>query len=134
MINDHRQWLYHKGKGGRIFEEGEEIPEGWYDSPAFDDPRTRPMWDVQKFPETKIVSNGPPPVGATDKNPAGTSYIGGYDKSPGRIYTKTKYPSQMNKTELLEFGKHLGITLDEAMAVRELRQAINDAVKNHEGD
>ena len=30
MINDHRQWLY-KNKKGRIFEAGEEIPEGWVD-------------------------------------------------------------------------------------------------------
>lgn len=32
MINDHRQWLY-KGEKGRIFELGEEIPNGWYDVP-----------------------------------------------------------------------------------------------------
>jgi hypothetical protein len=32
MKNDHRQWLY-KGSDGRIFEKGEDIPEGYFDSP-----------------------------------------------------------------------------------------------------
>lgn len=35
MKNDHRQWLYSKEcPEGRIFEEGEEVPEGFFDTPA----------------------------------------------------------------------------------------------------
>ena len=35
MINKHRQWLYSKDcPKGRIFEEGEDVPEGYVDSPA----------------------------------------------------------------------------------------------------
>jgi len=33
ILNDHRQWLYHRDGEGRIFEEGEPITEGWYDNP-----------------------------------------------------------------------------------------------------
>lgn len=42
MINDHDQWLYHKEKKPRLFLAGEEITEGWYDSPMFE--TAVPMW------------------------------------------------------------------------------------------
>jgi hypothetical protein len=31
--NPHRQWLYHKSETARIFEAGETVEEGWFDSP-----------------------------------------------------------------------------------------------------
>ena len=31
---DHRQWFYHPELGGEIFEIGDIVPDGWYDSPA----------------------------------------------------------------------------------------------------
>ena len=45
MINDHRRFLYQKGvESGRIFECGEEIPDGWTDLPDSDE------WDNMPGP------------------------------------------------------------------------------------
>jgi hypothetical protein len=47
LLNDHRQWLY-KGKDGRIFEKGEEIPEGYFDSPWADKWDNKPVQPKMK--------------------------------------------------------------------------------------
>lgn len=51
MINDHRQWLYKNG-AGKIFEVGDEIPEGYTDLKDSDE------WDnlpISKASGTQIV-------------------------------------------------------------------------------
>jgi hypothetical protein len=104
-FNDSRRWMYHKTEPARIFEKGEEIPVGWYDSPAFDDPRTRKMWD------------GPDEDDVADV-----------------IETPKKYPSQMNKEELAAFGKGIGIEFNEDMTKKEMLSQINAAIEaNKEG-
>jgi hypothetical protein len=82
MINSHRRFAYHKTEEPRIFEKGEDIPTGWYDSPALDDPRTK--------------------------------HLGG-EVSKNQVYEpqkEKKYPSQMNKEELVELGNDLGADVD----------------------
>lgn len=116
MINDHRQWLYHKTEQPRIFEAGEQIPIGWYDSPDFNGQKTRQMWNGQLVTEKKDLA--PNEV----------------EEKKEKVTEKPKYPSQMNKTELTDLGADLGISFDESMTARQMRQAINEAVKNHEGD
>lgn len=104
MINDHRQWLY-KGKEGRIFEKGEEIPEGYFDAPnatEWDNPPDQPvMKNVAVWEEPTLSS----------------------DDAPEYVEPK-KYPSQMNKDELIEHGRSLGLSFDEGMTNREMREAI----------
>lgn len=53
MKNDQRQWLYKKDEEARIFEEGEEITEGWYDSP--DPNHAEPMWGDDEIDDTPDV-------------------------------------------------------------------------------
>ncbi len=107
-INDSRRWMYHKTEPARIFDEGEEITVGWYDSPAFDDPRTRKMWDV---PDEDDVAD------VIEKEPEAK-----------------KYPSQMNKEELAVFGKDIGLELSEDMTKKEMLAAVNDFIEaNKEG-
>lgn len=42
MNSRYRQWLYHKEQEPKIFEAGEFIPEGWFDSPDFE--KAAAMW------------------------------------------------------------------------------------------
>jgi len=101
--------MYSKTEEARIFEKGAAIPIGWYDSPAFDDPRTRKMWEA--------LDDG-----------AGT------EKSEPVKPKAKKYPSQMNQSELIDFGKGIGLELNEAMTVKEMRLKINEFIEsNKEG-
>lgn len=61
------------------------------------------------------------PVGWTDKRNSDE-----WDAPPVKpMVKKVKYPSQMNKTELIEFGEGIDIELDEAMTKSEMLDAIN---------
>jgi len=102
--NDNRRWMYSKTEGAKIFEKGAEIPAGWYDSPAFDDPRTRKMWEAL---DDGVVPGKADPVKPKSK----------------------KYPSQMNQDELIDFGKGIGLELNEAMTVKEMRLKINEFIE-----
>ena len=42
ILNGCKQFLYHKTEAARIFEEGEPITDGWYDSPDFENATA--MW------------------------------------------------------------------------------------------
>lgn len=53
MINDHRQWLYKKDEEARLFEAGEKIPYGWYDSP--DPIHAHEMWGDDELDEVPDV-------------------------------------------------------------------------------
>jgi len=102
--NDNRRWMYSKTEAARIFEKGAVIPEGWYDSPAFEDPRTRRMWEA--------LDDG-----------AGTAKV-----EPVKPKAK-KYPSTMNSAELIGFGRANGLEFDEGMTVKEMRSKINELVE-----
>lgn len=97
MINKHKQWLYSKEHGGKIFEVGVEINGEWYDSPDFDSPKTVMVGDVEAT-ELKEVT--------------------------------TKYPSQMNKDELLEKAALLGVEIPEDATRKDMIKAITDYVKS----
>ena len=99
MINDHRQFLYKDGEA-RIFEVGEEITEGWVDSPNPDN-----VTKVESVVEVAEV------IEKIEPEPQ-------------------KYPSQMNKAELVDFGKELGLDLDMEMSKRVMRMKINGAMKD----
>lgn len=50
LINDHRQFLYNGGVDtGRIFERGEEIPDGWYDAPNATEWDNKPVQPEMKM-------------------------------------------------------------------------------------
>lgn len=75
LLNDHRQWLYHKTEEARIFEEGETIGKGWYDSPDFESANS--MWS------TEPVSDDAPETLAEDGQPEPEMYCAECDK----VYT-----------------------------------------------
>jgi hypothetical protein len=58
----------------------------------------------------------------------------GYEK-PEPKPKKIKYPSQMNKDELIEFGSDLGIEFKQNASNKDMRDAINSKMKeDHEND
>ena len=59
LINDHKQWLY-KGdsKTGKIFEAGDEIPDGWVDRPNSDTWDNKPV-QPEQFQEDIMKMNKP---------------------------------------------------------------------------
>lgn len=112
MINDHRRFLYQDGiETGRIFEEGEEIPEGWTDLPDSDGWDNPPEGYVPSDVETVTVDD----IDLENKY-----------REP------EKYPSQMNKTELVDFGLSLGLDLDMSMGKRDMLDQINLAMMTEE--
>ena len=114
MINDHRRFLYQDGvETGRIFEVGENIPKGWTDLPDSDEWDNPPAKPANENIEVDIEQN---PV--IDKKE---------DEPP-------KYPSQMNKEQLIEFasGDPLNITLNMSMTREFMLDKINKAMRSSE--
>lgn len=108
MINDHRRFLYQDGvETGRIFEKGEEIPEGWTDLPDSGEWDNPPEGYVPSEVETVTVDD----INRENKD-----------------RETEKYPSQMNKTELVDFGTSLGLDLDMSMGKRDMLDQINLAM------
>lgn len=109
MKNDHRQFLYNGGtETARLFMPDEEIPEGWFDRPNAIEWHRRP-----EHPENQVDQ-------VVVQEPK----------------QKLKYPSQMNKNELIEFGTDLGLSFDDGMSKREMLSAVNEKIKgdDHEDD
>lgn len=116
MINTHRRWLYHKEHEARIFDAGEEIKGEWYDSPAFDDERTKMVGYLAHRGPTILDPIKIP-------NAVGEPEVKRLDK---------KYPSQMNKPELIKFGSTIGLDFNEAMTKREMVSAIHSTMRESE--
>jgi len=107
--NDNRRWMYSKTEAAKIFEKGEVITKGWYDSPAFDDPRTSKMWEA--------LDDGT-----------------GTEKAEPVKPKAKKYPSTMNSAELIDFGKGIGLEFTDSMTVKDMRLKINEFIEsNKEG-
>ena len=101
MINTRRRWLYSKTEEPRIYEVDEDLKGDLYDSPAFDDPRTKCVTGIPKAEPEPEIEKG-----------------------------LKKYPSQMNKDELIEHGAFIGLEFKDGMSKREMRKAITEAVKD----
>lgn len=106
MISTNRQWLYHKDGRKRIFEAGEDVTGAWYDTPNFKSPLANLIGDVDHEE-----------LGDHD------------DEQTDQEQDSQKYPSQMNKTELVDFGNGIGLELDMEMSKREMLRSINESMK-----
>lgn len=121
LINDHRQVLY-KGREPRMFQVGEEIPEGYFDTPDGTEWKNRP---VQPLGYAEPVQRNTL-VGATEKEPEPKTTD--EPKGPEPINTKVKYPSDMDKDELIEFGKGIGVGLDRRLSRKTMLDRINTKI------
>lgn len=101
MINDHKQFLYHEKFGAKVFDEGDEIPSGWFDSPDFKNAR--------HMSEDVVIDAEPTDI----------------------VPDVKKYPSQMNKSELIELGISIGVDLDESMTKSKMLEEINGKINSN---
>lgn len=106
MKSTHKQFLYSKTQEPRVFDEDEDIPAGWYDSPDTDNHRTNKMWDDESAVEAVID-----------------------DARQDEAKEAPKYPSQMNKAELIQLGRELDLSLDNDMTKKEMLDAVNAAIR-----
>ena len=112
MKNTHKQYLYNEVEGVRLFEEGELIPEGWYDSPDFEN--AIPMFDIDDYVTENMRKDAAPTIEEIEDKVKES-----FEEAP------KKYLSQMNLSELKEEAKLLGIEgFDETITKRDLRKLI----------
>lgn len=110
-------WLYHKDKGAKLFDldvnsEIELFNDGWCDSPAkFDDSKKENPVDDSNIDKVKTTTN--------DK-----------DKIESIFDRFSEDSSQIEKPELIELSKYLGVrannTMKEATIVKKIQEKLND--------
>ena len=123
MINFRRRWLYQKDKTGKIFEKDEPIGAGWYESPdcradqLVGDAEGEPL---KADPEKEIVTAEDVVLKIEIENQPKSEYNNRFSVINGI----KRYVAHMNQAELIEHGKHMGLTFDKSMGTRAIREAI----------